>query len=64
MNQLTLFTLIGIKLAIIGFGAAGWGSNIGLLIQADSSTPIGLIIARAVGIPIIPVGSVLGYFPN
>ena len=62
--DLALITIITIQLAIIGFGAAGWATNIFRLTQIDSSTPLGLTIARAVGIPIIPVGSVLGYFPN
>ena len=59
-----LITILTIQLAIIGFGAAGWVTNIIHLTQADSSTPLGLTIVRAAGIPIIPVGAVLGYFPN
>jgi hypothetical protein len=46
-------------LAVLGFGAFGWVMNIVALINDDMVT--GMLIARAAGIFIAPLGAILGY---
>lgn len=58
------FLAVTVMMSIVGFGTAGWVTNIICLTAATGETPVGMTIARVVGIPIVPVGSVLGYFPN
>jgi hypothetical protein len=45
-------------------GAYGWVMNILYLIQCDFEPSWKAEILRAIGIFIVPMGSVLGYFPE
>ncbi len=39
----------------------GWGSNIVTLYQKSDTMSTGQIVVRGVGIPIVPIGVVIGY---
>lgn len=49
-----------ISLLIMGIMAAGWVMNIAQLIIGHETT--GMLLARAAGIFIVPLGAVLGWF--
>lgn len=55
---LALCLYIVIAIAFVG----GWIANIVKLIGIDFSHITGMVIARAVGIFVAPLGAVLGYF--
>lgn len=52
----TLWVVVGI--ACVG----GWIANIWKLCHMDFGGITGMLIARAIGIPVGPLGMVLGYF--
>lgn len=55
--------LIAGSVLVIGFGVYGWGSNIYKLATGSCGTGLNsCVVVRAVGIPVTPLGSVLGYF--
>ena len=58
----SIFTSIYVVLllALIGLGVFGWGMNILKLIDANAID--GMVIARAIGIFVAPLGAILGYF--
>ena len=57
------FLLIGGSVLIVVSGVYGWGSNIYKLAIGSCGTGINsCVVVRAVGIPVTPLGSVLGYF--
>ena len=48
---------------IVGGGAYGWVSNI-IKLTGSSFDPLGgVVVVRAIGIPIVPLGIVMGYVP-
>lgn len=49
-----------VYLTILGFGAAGWLFNLAALIHVN--TLDGLAIARVIGLPLVPLGAILGWF--
>lgn len=53
--------LIGLAALIIGVGilAYGWINNIISLLATNE--PIGWLVARAIGVFMVPLGAVLGY---
>lgn len=55
---------VGLLLAaIVGGGAYGWVSNI-VKLAGSSFDPLGgVVVVRAIGIPIVPLGIVMGYVP-
>jgi len=54
--------LIGLfAVVFILFFWYGWGSNIVTLYQDSGEMNMGQIVVRGVGIPIIPIGVVMGY---
>jgi len=55
---------IGLLLAaIVGGGTYGWVSNI-VKLTGSSFDPVGgVVVVRAIGIPIVPLGIVMGYVP-
>jgi hypothetical protein len=46
---------------VIG-GGIGWIRNIVTLVHHDSGVVDGEVIVRAIGIPVAPVGAVVGWF--
>jgi hypothetical protein len=61
MNK-TVFAAYLIPIAIALAWGVGWVMNIITLIGADFSNITGLLVLRVVGIFIVPLGGVLGYF--
>jgi hypothetical protein len=55
----TLFELIFVILWIVG--AYGWVSNIIKLADTVNDTVTGLVIVRAIGIIVPPLGAVMGF---
>ena len=55
----TLFELVLVVLVLAGVG--GWVANIVKLIGMDLGGITGMLIARAVGIFVPPLGAVLGF---
>lgn len=53
-----------IYMVFVIIGAYGWVMNILYLIQCDFEPSWKAEILRAIGIFIVPMGSVLGYFPE
>jgi len=39
----------------------GWGSNVITLYQKSDTMSTGQIVVRGVGVPILPLGAVMGY---
>lgn len=60
MNWNLSFIIAGVILAIAGL--IGWVLNIVSIVHADFSYVTGLLIMRIIGIFIVPIGAVLGYF--
>ena len=56
-NNITGFLVIGIWLTCI----IGWSMNIYKLTQCDFDTPLKAEVIRAVGIPVFPIGVVIGF---
>lgn len=54
--------LMGLSLVVfLSFFWYGWGRNVVALYQDSGGMEKGQIIIRSVGIPILPIGAVLGY---
>jgi hypothetical protein len=56
-NNISGILVIGIWLTCI----IGWGMNIYKLTQCDFDTPLKAEVIRAVGIPVFPIGVIVGY---
>jgi hypothetical protein len=39
----------------------GWGSNLSTLYQNSNTMETGQIVIRGLGVPILPIGAVMGY---
>ena len=49
--------------AIVGASSYGWVSNI-IKLAGSSFDPLGgVVVIRAIGIPVVPLGIVMGYVP-
>lgn len=46
-------------LLVIG---VGWIMNLSALVSSDFSAQLGLSVARIIGLVIVPLGAILGYF--
>lgn len=65
MNNQRGFTLPQLLfLLIVLFGVGGWIANIVKLIGMNLDPITGMLIVRAVGIVLLPVGAVVGFIPN
>ena len=60
MKSIFTSLYVVLLLALIGLGVFGWGMNILKLIDANAID--GMVIARAIGIIVAPLGAILGYF--
>ena len=56
------FTIVKLTIAVLFLlGAGGWIANIVKLIGMDFGSITGMLIARAAGIFVAPLGAVLGF---
>lgn len=56
------FTVVEVMVVlIIVLGAGGWVANIVKLVSSNFDPITGMVIARAIGIFVAPLGAVLGY---
>lgn len=58
----TIFELVFVLLVLVGGG--GWIANIVKLVGMSFDPITGLLIVRAVGIFLAPLGAVMGFIPN
>ena len=59
------YTLIEICVVLfLLVGGVGWVWNIVKLVGMSFDHITGLLIVRAIGIPFVPLGAVMGYIPN
>jgi len=52
------------KIALIGFLVVvlfGWGANVYKLYSHSDQMETGQIVIRGVGLPVVPIGAVMGY---
>lgn len=62
MNHQRGFTIVKLTIAVLFLlGAGGWIANIVKLIGMDFGSITGMLIARAAGIFVAPLGAVLGF---
>lgn len=55
-----LMLLVWLLVCIVGFG--GWVANIVKLAGMDFASVTGMLVLRAIGIIVAPLGAVLGFF--
>ncbi len=55
-----LMMLVWLLVCIVGFG--GWVANIVKLAGMDFASVTGMLVLRAIGIIVAPLGAVLGFF--
>lgn len=55
------YVSITIALSFIFLFWYGWGSNLVTLYQKSGTMSTGQIVVRGVGIPLLPIGVVMGY---
>lgn len=55
-----LFMLIWLVICLVGFG--GWVANIVKLAGMDFASVTAMLVLRAIGIIVAPLGAVLGFF--
>lgn len=60
MKQLAKVQLIVFTIWLVGLG--GWIANIVKLVQSDFDPLTGMVVARAIGGFVHPIGAVLGFF--
>ena len=58
---ISIFLFAAFAVVII-FGVIGWITNISILLDAEGMSK-GQIVLRAIGLFVMPLGAVLGYFP-
>lgn len=63
MNKKAGFTLVDLTILILGVaGVGGWIANIVKLTGMSLDPLTGLLVVRAIGVFIPPVGAIVGYF--
>lgn len=58
----TVLSIYAAWFLVVLAGCVGWVWNIVKLINSDFSAMSGMLVARILGVPIPPLGAVLGYF--
>jgi uncharacterized membrane protein (UPF0136 family) len=62
MKQAALFAYVFLPLLLAVGGVIGWFRNVINVIHSDFSDINGELVVRVIGIPVVPIGSVAGWF--
>jgi len=56
--------LVHLQALIVAAGAYGWATNLDkALFHSSFDPPGGVVVVRLIGIPVVPLGIVMGYVP-